>query len=291
MKKTTLKSYRARLIRVIDYMYQHIEDNLDVNTLADVALMSPYHFHRIYRELARENINSTVRRLRLQHAASALIRSDVSLPSIAKQVAYGSAEAFSRAFSKEFGESPSEYRLSRQGAENRQPFVATLPNAKQEYSPMYEVKITDFSGVDLIALEHRGDYMNISQVFEKLAILAGNKGLFGTESRWFGIYYHDPKTVEEKTLRAHACLSLHSDTPLETDLPIERIKIQGGKCATLLFKGAYAELEKPYDWFFGQWLPRSGYEAADFPCFEEYLNDAKTTPPSDLLTNIHCLLK
>ncbi|MEW8499130.1 MAG: GyrI-like domain-containing protein, partial [Candidatus Thiodiazotropha taylori] len=59
---------------------------------------------------------------------------------------------------------------------------------------------------------------------------------------------------------------------------------------SLLFKGSYAELEKPYDWLFGQWLPQSGYEAADFPPFEEYLNDPKDTPPSELLTRINCFV-
>jgi len=55
-------------------------------------------------------------------------------------------------------------------------------------------------------------------------------------------------------------------------------------------KGSYAELEKPYDWLFGSWLPQSGEEAVDFPPFEEYLNDPKTTQPSELLTRIYCLL-
>ncbi|MEW8561123.1 MAG: GyrI-like domain-containing protein, partial [Candidatus Thiodiazotropha sp.] len=67
-------------------------------------------------------------------------------------------------------------------------------------------------------------------------------------------------------------------------------EIPGGTCASLIFKGPYAELEKPYDWFFGEWLPQSGYEAADFPPFEEYLNDPKDTPPNELLTRISCLV-
>ena len=42
--------------------------------------------------------------------------------------------------------------------------------------------------------------------------------------------------------------------------------------------------------FFGEWLPHSGYEAADFPPMEEYLNEVKEILPSELLTRIHCLL-
>ena len=71
----------------------------------------------------------------------------------------------------------------------------------------------------------------------------------------------------------------------------ELFEIPKGKCVTLLYKGAYPEIEKPYDWLFGQWLPQSGFEVADFAPFESYLNDPKDTPPSELLTRIYCLLK
>lgn len=44
MKASTGQHYRKRIGQVIDYIYQHLDRDLDVNTLADVALMSPYHF-------------------------------------------------------------------------------------------------------------------------------------------------------------------------------------------------------------------------------------------------------
>lgn len=69
MKKTTAENYRQRVIRVIEYIHDHLDDDLNINLLADVAFMSPYHFHRIYREMARETLNATIRRLRLQRAA------------------------------------------------------------------------------------------------------------------------------------------------------------------------------------------------------------------------------
>jgi AraC family transcriptional regulator len=72
---------------------------------------------------------------------------------------------------------------------------------------------------------------------------------------------------------------------------IEVLSLPAGRCASLVFQGPYAELEKAYSYLFGQWLPNSGEEMADFPAFEEYLNDPKTTPVSELLTRINCYLK
>ncbi len=41
-----------------------------------------------------------------------------------------------------------------------------------------------------------------------------------------------------------------------------------------------------YRWLFAEWLVKSGREPADAPCFEEYLNDPRETPPTELLTDI-----
>jgi AraC family transcriptional regulator len=291
MKQTTGQNYRQRLTQVIDYVYNNLDGDLSVNALADVAIMSPYHFHRIYRGLAKEPINATIRRLRLQHAAAELIRSTQPIADIAKKVSYGSQEAFSRAFTLYFGERPREYRESRQtNGKACIPYIAMLPTDTQEYTNMFETEIKEFEAINLVGYKHQGDYMNIGGVFEKLFIYAGSHGLLDEGTRSIGLYYGDPQSTPIDELRSMACVTANvDDIPDEADAP-EAMQIPAGKYATLLFKGSYAELEKPYSWLFGQWLPQSGYEAADFPPFEEYLNDPKETPPSELLTRIHCKL-
>ncbi len=296
MKAITGQSYRKRLTRVLDYVFHHLDGNLDVNVLADVANMSPYHFHRIYRKMAGETINMTVRRLRLQHAAADLIRTDLPLTILASKVSYGSVEAFSRAFTKQFGETPSEYRQGRaMHKSDSMPFVAMLGDTQLEYEDMYQVEINHINEAQLIGYEHQGSYMNIGNAFEKLYLYAGSHGLLNEKSRSIGLYYGDPQTVSENELRAMACVSVDkayldargdsSATHAESDPQLTIIP--HGEYATILFKGSYAELQKPYDWFFGQWLEKNEKELADFPPFEEYLNDPKSTPPAELLTRIH----
>ncbi len=269
-------------------MYHHVDGDLNVNRLADVAMMSPYHFHRIYRQMSGETVNVTVRRLRLQRAAAELIRSDMPLKEIAAMVSYGSVEAFHRAFLTQFGEAPSEYRKARQqSAILMEPFVAMLPNSSLEYNEMYNVEIMDVEQALLVGYEHGGDYMNIGNAFEKLFMYAGTHGLLSDTTRSIGLYYDDPKSTAEDELRSMACITIDqallnndSDAPKNNLLP-------AGQYATILHKGSYAELEKPYDWFFGHWLVENNKELADFPAFEEYYNDPKTTAPSELLTRIH----
>mgnify|MGYP000082486757 CR=1 FL=1 len=288
MKQTTGQNYRQRLTKVIEYIYDNLDGDLSVNALADVALMSPYHFHRIYRGLAQETVNTTIRRLRLQRAASALIQTAEPLARIAKMVSYGSQEAFSRAFSQQYGETPREFREKHSNDKLPDfPDVAMLQR-NQECTTMYDIEMMDIAGIELVGYPHQGDYMNVGQVFEKLFIFAGSHGLLNESTRSIGLYYDDPDSTPVNDLRSMACVSAGAeDIPASDDAP-EKIQVPEGRYATLLFKGSYAELHKAYGWFFGEWLPQSGHEADNFPPFEEYLNDPKTTPPAELLTRIHC---
>ena len=81
-----------------------------------------------------------------------------------------------------------------------------------------------------------------------------------------------------------ACIAVPNDWTASGEL--RQREIRGGRYAVLLHVGAYAELSRAYTWLYGTWLPHSGEEAADAPCIEAYLNDARTVPASELRTEI-----
>lgn len=60
--------------------------------------MSPYHGHRIYRAVHGEALAATVKRLRLQRAATELAASDRSISSIARRCGYPNLQSFNRIF-------------------------------------------------------------------------------------------------------------------------------------------------------------------------------------------------
>lgn len=280
-KDSTKENYRNRVLRVVDYIWENIDADLDVNTLADIAHFSPYHFHRIYREVVRENVNATVRRLRLHRSACLLTQGTLSIEDIAKQVGYTTAEAFSRAFSKHFGESPSIYRNSNS---RWQPAIKPFSQSRS-YPMSYNVDIQHIYPVQLGGLPHQGDYNDIGIVFEKIFATAGSKGLLKPETRSIGIYYDDPKSNDKDALRSHACISMLADG--SSSVGFEPLNVGGGEHAMLEYTGPYSGLEAAYEWLYGEWLPNSGREAADAPPFEEYLNDWKKVPASELKTIIY----
>ena len=281
-KPETLLDYGRRVARVADHIAGHLDDELDVESLAEVAHFSPWHFHRIYRETTGETVVDTVRRLRLHRAAVELTRDDEPLERVAKRAGYGTLAAFSRAFAADYGVPPGAYRL-------RGRLTPPSPARSKEPVIMYEVEIAPFAGVRLAAIAHRGDYHEINRAFEQAMVWASARGLIDAATRSIGIYYDDPLTIPAKDLRSEAGLVVAQDVKLEGD--VHEIRIPSMRCASVLHKGPYAELEQPYRYLFREWLPASGHEAGDHPCFEEYLNNPRDLPPSEWLTRISLPLR
>jgi AraC family transcriptional regulator len=277
-ERTTRSDFAERLERVFGWLADHLDDSVDLARLADVACLSPYHFHRVYRAMQGETAAETVRRLRLHRAAVELITGELPVARVARRAGYSSQEAFTRAFKAAYGVPPARYRAS---------FVP-MPTTTREESAMetmtYEATTRQVPPIRVAALRHHGPYMNIGSTFERLLAIAGGQGLIAPEVRTFGIYYDDPMATPVSALRADACLALPEGTMPSGELQVEEIR--GGRYAVVLHVGPYAELERPYKWLYGTWLAQSGEEPDNAPLVEEYLNDARTVPPTELKTEI-----
>src|SRR5688572_9976205 len=278
-RTTTRSDYAERLERVFLWLADHLDDTLDLTRLADVACLSPYHFHRVYRAMQGETAADTVRRLRLHRAAVELITGELPIPRVARRAGYGSQEAFTRAFKAAYGVPPARYRSSFVPAQT----AHRLEDA-MEATTTYEATIRTTPALRVAALAHRGEYQSIGSTFERLMAMAGGQGLLGPDTRTFGIYYDDPSATPVSGLRSDACVAIPEGRTPAGDLRLHEIR--GGRYATLLYVGPYAELERPYKWLYGTWLAQSGEEPADAPTVEAYLNDARAVPPTKLETEI-----
>jgi AraC family transcriptional regulator len=278
-RTTTRNDYGRRVTRVMAYISDHLDEDLSLGRLAEIACFSPHHFHRIYRGIAGETASDTIRRLRLHRAANELARSDRPIERIARRAGYGSVEAFTRAFGADHGHPPAAYRAR----------LTPFHPPSNGDPVMLPVTIKTFPGVSLAALEHRGEYQTIGHSFDRLAAWAASRGLLESPRRWFGIYYDDPASVPAVLLRSEAAVEVDPDTPLGEGM-IYR-EIPATRAASIVHKGPYAELERTYRQLYGEWLPASGEEPSDRPCFEHYINDARVVPPSELLTEIFLPMK
>ena len=96
--ETAWALYESRLRRVSAYIHDHLDEELDMERLAEIACLSSYHWHRIYRAIYGETLAATVKRLRLHRAAGDIVRTDLDISEIAKRSGYPNLQSFNRIF-------------------------------------------------------------------------------------------------------------------------------------------------------------------------------------------------
>ena len=75
--------HAARLARVLVHIHDHLDEDLDLERLAELAAYSPFHWHRIWHATFGETLAATVRRLRLHRASGLLAHSQRPVERIA----------------------------------------------------------------------------------------------------------------------------------------------------------------------------------------------------------------
>ena len=105
------EEYTARINRVVDYIEAHLDEDLSLETLAQVAHFSRFHFHRIFHAMMGETLNQYIHRRRLQKAAAWLVYTPKkSITEIALECGFSGSAAFARAFKNKYQMSASAWR-------------------------------------------------------------------------------------------------------------------------------------------------------------------------------------
>ncbi|WP_172299051.1 GyrI-like domain-containing protein [Pseudoruegeria sp. HB172150] len=274
--------YEKRLLRVLDYIHEHPDGDLSLDALAEVAAMSRFHWHRVFHAVTGETCLRAVRRLRLNRAAGWLVQTDWPIAEVAKRAGYPNVQSFTRIFAEAYGLTPGAFR-------NRGELRLPLLKPEKGTYPVYPIDIQTQPARRLAALPHRGDFMNVSNAFEKVMAIFNSRGLWPHAQGMVGVYYDDPEAVPEPELRSHAGLAV--DEAAELGEPLEEVRLPEGRYAVMHYKGPYPGLKAAYKHLYGVWVPESGEELGDHPPIELYLNSPAEVAPEDLLTDVCVPLK
>ncbi len=102
---------RELIARAVDYAMAHAGDeDITVQAVADHAGFSMDYFNRLFLSHTGFTVMAYVSYRRLKNAVQLLRTTDKSVLEIALEVGYTSHEGFTKAFKKEYGVTPSEYR-------------------------------------------------------------------------------------------------------------------------------------------------------------------------------------
>lgn len=103
------------LQRATAFIEEHIDDpNFDAEQLQEVMSMSQMQLYRKLKSLTELSARDFIRYIRLQRAAQLLESGQVTVAEAGYQVGFNDRSYFSRAFKKQFGQSPQDYIASKQ---------------------------------------------------------------------------------------------------------------------------------------------------------------------------------
>ena len=279
MKNITYNDYVQRINKVVAYINNHLDETLDLKTLANEAALSDFHFHRIFKALKNEAIGGYITRLRLEATARLLRYTALTIEEIAFNIGYETPASLSKAFKKQYGISPTEYRT------NKDTYIMKKEIINPDLA-LKAPKIVTLEPKSLIYVALTGAYgsLDYGKAYEQLWAVIKAQKLFTKGIESICISYDDPKITEGSLQRSDVCLAIHkSATPQEE---VSCKTLAGGKYAVFFYQGCYENLSQVYDTAV-RWVIDHEYTLREEPFFEKYLNDARRTPKEKLKTEIY----
>jgi len=110
MKGGCLMDSLSNMNKAMEYIEEHLAEEIDYSEISKIAYCSEYHFKRMFSFLAGISLSEYIRRRRLTLAALDLKDNDLRIIDVAVKYGYNSADSFSRAFHSLHGILPSEAR-------------------------------------------------------------------------------------------------------------------------------------------------------------------------------------
>lgn len=108
--KVEVESDSRRVLKVKNYIAKNYMDEIRLNTLADIAGMSPSAFSRFFKLHTGRNLSEYIIEMRLGYASRMLVDTAKSVAEISFQSGFNNLSNFNRIFKKKKGCSPSEFR-------------------------------------------------------------------------------------------------------------------------------------------------------------------------------------
>lgn len=281
-------AYGERFAKVLDFIEAHLDENLTVERLSREANFSKFHFHRQFSAYVGASVSRYVQLLRLKRASRRLVfEPKLRIIDIALEAGFETPESFSRAFKREYGRTPSQFRT----APAWKPLGGSLPFQFLERRRIMEVKIVHFAEIKVAALEHRGPPELVNDSALKFIEWRKESKLSPKDRcKTIGVAYDNPDLVEPQAFRFDICGEVDAAVPPNPQGVVNKI-IPGGRCAVARHLGSHDRIGACAYYLYREWLPGSGEELRDFPLYFHYLNLITETPERDLATDIYLPLK
>ncbi len=269
--------YIEKINMVQDYIENHLDEEMTVQKLSQIASFSEYHFQRIFKQLTSESLYSFIKRLRLEKAVF-LLRSNrkLTIQDIALSVGFSNQASFAKALKERYHLNASRIRteadlvINQMLRENRTNGKVFIDDTV--YNKPNELTIRNVEPLKVLYTRYTGSYKGDSDLFSglftKLCCFAHKNKLIEQETKWFVVYHDYSDLTAEEKLRLSVCLSVRDDVKNQGEFGC--MEIAGGRYAVGRFLLGTAEYQGAWNYMLAGWLPDSGYLPDDRFCFEYY---------------------
>ena len=175
----------------IDSLEDHIRDisrKTTADTVSDNSFYSYRHANRLFKSLKGESIHSYAKKIRMQASAEFLKYTDLSVLDIALEVGYESTAAFSKAFKKLYGQTPSTFREANE----------VSPGLISPVDSPYVIEFFEKMDIQVLKLE-----MTQESTVEEFIHFSQQtyKQLHSSADEWMVLWDEDPEMVQVADVR------------------------------------------------------------------------------------------
>lgn len=288
IKNNSLNEYKARVLLAINYINGNLSKKLTLEEISRAACFSPFHFHRVFTSITGETPVDFLNRVRLEKAANFIVtNSSLSITEISISCGFSSLTVFSRAFKKHFGVSASEKRKntcytkesrkSKTDSKNREAEgldgnyfkgADLIENNFWRSNMKVEVKKLPARHLAYFPQLDGYDQKKIELAWEKLCSWGTSQNLINPDTTFIGISFDNPCVTPADKCRYYACLNVDEGVIPPKGFGI--IDLPAGQHAVSRYVGNGNNMAQAWNELYGLWLPTSGFEPEDSPCYDIY---------------------
>lgn len=255
----------------LNYMEEHITSEIDYEQMAKIACCSTHHFQRMFVYMAGISLSEYVRRRRMSLAAVDLQCSDQKIIDIALKYGYHSPTAFNRAFQSVHGIAPSLAKKDGISIKAYPPIsFKIIVKGVEEMNYRIEEKDTfRIIGISQpLEKEIEKNFSSVPQMWQKAStdgtILKLSNMMNQQPMGLLGVSVCNDQEEWKYFIGVSSSLPI-DETLSEYDIPESTWAIFTGS-------GTNQSIQSLEQRIITEWLPTSGYEYADAPDIEVYLN-------------------
>ncbi|MEK3805566.1 AraC family transcriptional regulator [Bacillus sp. FSL H8-0547] len=265
-----MPSWIESIQNAINYMEDHMLEELAIEDIAAAANASVFHFQRTFAILTDSTVGEYIRRRRLTFAAHDLAHGSAKVIDLALKYGYDTPESFAKAFRRQHKISPSEAKKAscRFTSYSRLVIQVSLKGAdpmkyrveERESFPVIGVKrsFSCVNGENLIGIPQLWKDIHENGTNDRLLAL-NNGGVKGI----MGICEPGPDSM----MTYWAACSYSGETPEG----LASAAVPASKWVIFEVRGAMpGAMQEAWKKIYSEWFPASGYEHAGTPDLEVY---------------------